>query len=67
MKSQLGNDWRSKLAEFDDKPFAAASIGQVHKGVLHDGRQVAIKIQVYPLNHLQQKNCCTMCKFETFV
>ncbi|KAK3696377.1 hypothetical protein QZH41_020250 [Actinostola sp. cb2023] len=47
MKGQLGVDWRDKLAEFDDKPFAAASIGQVHKGVLHDGRQVAIKIQ-YP-------------------
>lgn len=46
MKSQLGDDWRNKLADFDDKPFAAASIGQVHKGVLHDGRQVAIKIQV---------------------
>ena len=46
MKGQLGVDWRDKLAEFDDKPFAAASIGQVHKGVLHDGRQVAIKIQV---------------------
>ena len=34
------------LSEFDDKPLAAASIGQVHKGVLLDGREVAIKIQV---------------------
>ncbi|XP_013419648.1 atypical kinase COQ8A, mitochondrial isoform X1 [Lingula anatina] len=47
MKKELGSDWRDKLAEFDPKPFAAASIGQVHRGRLHDGREVAIKIQ-YP-------------------
>ncbi|XP_058823624.1 atypical kinase COQ8B, mitochondrial [Topomyia yanbarensis] len=43
----LGVDWRKKLASFDQKPFAAASIGQVHRGVLHDGTEVAIKVQ-YP-------------------
>ena len=43
---ELGADWRDKLLEFDMKPFAAASIGQVHRGVLKDGRPVAIKIQV---------------------
>lgn len=47
LRSELGADWRSKLKEFEMKPFAAASIGQVHRGQLHDGRQVAIKIQ-YP-------------------
>lgn len=46
MRRELGNDWQDKLESFDEKPFAAASIGQVHKGVLHDGREVAIKIQV---------------------
>ncbi|KAJ7330689.1 Atypical kinase coq8b, mitochondrial [Desmophyllum pertusum] len=44
---ELGANWRDKLLEFDLKPFAAASIGQVHRGVLKDGRPVAIKIQ-YP-------------------
>lgn len=43
----LGPDWRSQFADFDDKPAAAASIGQVHRGVWKDGRKVAIKIQ-YP-------------------
>nr|XP_019528890.2 atypical kinase COQ8B, mitochondrial-like [Aedes albopictus] len=47
MVSELGEDWRKKLASFDQKPFAAASIGQVHRGVLHDGTEVAIKVQ-YP-------------------
>lgn len=32
--------------EFDPKPFAAASIGQVHCAKLLDGTEVALKIQV---------------------
>jgi predicted unusual protein kinase regulating ubiquinone biosynthesis (AarF/ABC1/UbiB family) len=43
----LGPDWRRQFADFDDKPAAAASIGQVHRGEWKDGRKVAIKIQ-YP-------------------
>ncbi|PAA56661.1 hypothetical protein BOX15_Mlig011779g1 [Macrostomum lignano] len=45
--SELGSDWRQKFAEFNDKPFAAASIGQVHYGRLSDGQEVAVKVQ-YP-------------------
>ncbi|XP_037551167.1 atypical kinase COQ8A, mitochondrial [Nematolebias whitei] len=43
----LGPNWRTKLEYFEEKPFAAASIGQVHLGRLKDGREVAMKIQ-YP-------------------
>ena len=43
----LGDDWRARFTEFDDTPTAAASIGQVHKALWHDGREVAVKIQ-YP-------------------
>ncbi|KAK2846912.1 hypothetical protein Q5P01_009911 [Channa striata] len=47
IEEELGSSWRDKLLSFEDKPFAAASIGQVHHGVLKDGREIAIKIQ-YP-------------------
>jgi aarF domain-containing kinase len=49
MTSELGPDWRARLGgdAFQDAPVAAASIGQVHRSVLPDGRAVAIKVQ-YP-------------------
>jgi predicted unusual protein kinase regulating ubiquinone biosynthesis (AarF/ABC1/UbiB family) len=43
----LGDDWRERLVWLDGGPTAAASIGQVHKGRWHDGRDVAVKVQ-YP-------------------
>lgn len=44
----LGQDWRDLFSRFEEKPFAAASIGQVHKATLKSsGRDVAVKIQ-YP-------------------
>jgi predicted unusual protein kinase regulating ubiquinone biosynthesis (AarF/ABC1/UbiB family) len=47
LAKDLGADWRANFSEFSDEPAAAASIGQVHRAVWSDGRQVAVKIQ-YP-------------------
>jgi predicted unusual protein kinase regulating ubiquinone biosynthesis (AarF/ABC1/UbiB family) len=47
LAEDMGPDWRSSFESFSDTPAAAASIGQVHKAVWQDGREVAVKIQ-YP-------------------
>ena len=47
LADDLGPDWRDQFAQFNDKPAAAASIGQVHRARWRDGREVAVKIQ-YP-------------------
>lgn len=47
LNNDLGPNWRDKLDMFEERPFAAASIGQVHLARMKDGREVAMKIQ-YP-------------------
>uniref|UniRef100_A0A8W4FKC9 Atypical kinase COQ8A, mitochondrial n=1 Tax=Sus scrofa TaxID=9823 RepID=A0A8W4FKC9_PIG len=47
LNKDLGPSWRDKLEYFEERPFAAASIGQVHLARMKGGREVAMKIQ-YP-------------------
>ena len=47
LATNLGSNWREKFLEFNDRPIAAASIGQVHKAKLLDGQDVVLKVQ-YP-------------------
>jgi predicted unusual protein kinase regulating ubiquinone biosynthesis (AarF/ABC1/UbiB family) len=46
-KASTGRTPESVFRSFDPEPFAAASLGQVHRAVLKDGTEVAVKIQ-YP-------------------
>ena len=47
MIAELGPNWRGRFAEFEHEAAAAASLGQVHRAVGHDGRRLACKLQ-YP-------------------
>ncbi|KAF7185330.1 Protein ABC1-like, mitochondrial [Pseudocercospora fuligena] len=48
LSRSLGSEWRELFSNFEDKPFAAASIGQVHKATLKSNdKDVAVKVQ-YP-------------------
>ncbi len=42
---ELGSRFESEIIDFDESPIATASIGQVHRGTLADGREVVIKVQ----------------------
>lgn len=47
LTQELGADWKQNFIEFNFKPIASASIGQVHQAHADDGTKLAIKVQ-YP-------------------
>ncbi len=47
VEKELGKSLTQTFRSFDEQPFAAASIGQVHQATLHDGTHVVVKVQ-YP-------------------
>lgn len=60
LDQQLGTKWRSRFREFSDEPAAAASIGQVHRAVWSDGRDVAVKIQYPGADHALKADLKTL-------
>jgi predicted unusual protein kinase regulating ubiquinone biosynthesis (AarF/ABC1/UbiB family) len=47
MQAELGPDWQSRFQSFEHQPAAAASLGQVHRAMAHEGAELACKLQ-YP-------------------
>jgi predicted unusual protein kinase regulating ubiquinone biosynthesis (AarF/ABC1/UbiB family) len=60
LDQQLGTRWRERFQEFSDEPAASASIGQVHKGVWSDGREVAVKVQYPGADHALKADLKTL-------
>jgi hypothetical protein len=45
LERSLGEGWQWLFLDFDDRPVAAASVGQVHRAIWSDGTPVAVKVQ----------------------
>jgi predicted unusual protein kinase regulating ubiquinone biosynthesis (AarF/ABC1/UbiB family) len=64
---EFGKDPRLLFAEFDPNPIASASLAQVHLARLHDGRQVAVKVQYLDIEANTKKDLQTIKQLLSFL
>ena len=67
VEEDLGAPIDTRFAEWDDAPIASASIGQVHRARLHDGREVAVKVQHPGIARAVESDLANASLLESFV
>ena len=67
VQDELGVRMSKAFSEFDPKPIAAASLGQVHKALLRDGRLVAVKVQREGIRESVRKDLEALDQIATFL
>ena len=65
IREETGKPTEAIFASFDENPLGSASIGQVHRATLKDGREVAVKVQYPDSERLFKKDMATIRSFMT--
>ncbi|XP_024865240.1 aarF domain-containing protein kinase 1 isoform X2 [Kryptolebias marmoratus] len=60
IREDLGKELSELFVSFEEKPQGAASLAQVHKAVLHDGKTVAVKVQHPKVQRQSSKDIMVM-------
>jgi predicted unusual protein kinase regulating ubiquinone biosynthesis (AarF/ABC1/UbiB family) len=67
VREDLGAHPREVFAEWEEHPFAAASIGQVHRAVTHGGERVAVKVQYPGIDKAIENDLKSLSMLETMI
>jgi predicted unusual protein kinase regulating ubiquinone biosynthesis (AarF/ABC1/UbiB family) len=67
VREELGAHPREVFAEWEDEPFAAASIGQVHRAVTRGGERVAVKVQYPGIDRAIENDLKSLSLLETMI